>query len=134
MGQLKVVPKAKMFQSKSSVLIQLLPLLMLTNAHPAQTLDEQVDPSCECSVITLLDKKSGLHIGNCLTPYEKRTWCYVSSTSTCSDGKESSSREGLFYSFEACNGIFNDEPQPQQPGEKNLLNDILKSLNLIESI
>eukprot|EP00091_Calanus_sinicus_P013441 TRINITY_DN2987_c0_g1_i2.p1 TRINITY_DN2987_c0_g1~~TRINITY_DN2987_c0_g1_i2.p1 ORF type:complete len:125 (-),score=19.21 TRINITY_DN2987_c0_g1_i2:91-465(-) len=67
---------------------------------------------CECVLITLLDGNSGKHIGNCLTTLNSEFWCYVTSTSPCSDKKESSRAPGLYYSFQGCKGKLLEEPQP----------------------
>merc|ERR1711915_663696 len=54
----------------------------------------------------------GKNIGNCLTSFKGNFWCYISSTSQCSDKKESARAPGLFYSFEGCEGSRKEEPFP----------------------
>merc|ERR1711915_573032 len=73
--------------------------------------DYSGDGDCECSDIFLLDKNSGKNIGNCLTAVKGKFWCYVSSTSECSDKTPSPRSSGLYYSFEACKSRV-DEPFP----------------------
>merc|ERR1739838_698888 len=68
--------------------------------------------NCECSDITLNDGNSGKNIGNCLTSFNGKFWCYVSSSSPCTDKTPAARAIGLFYSFKACSGKFLNEPQP----------------------
>merc|ERR1739838_748575 len=68
--------------------------------------------NCECSDITLNDGNSGKNIGNCLTSFNGKFWCYVSSTSLCTDKKPAARAIGLFYSSKACSGKFLNEPRP----------------------
>merc|ERR1739844_40404 len=67
---------------------------------------------CQCADITVKDGNSGKNIGNCLTQYNDKFWCYVTSTSTCEDKSISARSNGLFFSFTACKGKFYDQPQP----------------------
>merc|ERR1719318_1424262 len=95
-------------------------LLISCESYPAdevQTGDVFGEPQvavtdCECVLITLMDGNSGKHIGNCLTPFKGEFWCYVTSTSSCSDKKESARANGLYFSFQGCQGKLLEEPQP----------------------
>eukprot|EP00092_Neocalanus_flemingeri_P035858 GFUD01039040.1.p1 GENE.GFUD01039040.1~~GFUD01039040.1.p1 ORF type:complete len:115 (-),score=34.47 GFUD01039040.1:379-723(-) len=73
---------------------------------------------CECSDITLLDGNSGKNVGNCLTSINDKFWCYVSSTSKCTDKKPAARATGLFYSFQACLGKFKNDPQATVDGAR----------------
>jgi hypothetical protein len=65
---------------------------------------------CECTSLTLWDERTSQNIGNCLTSTRgKGYWCYVASTSECSDKKASSRSKGLYYSYRACD---KHDPQP----------------------
>eukprot|EP00092_Neocalanus_flemingeri_P074060 GFUD01091526.1.p1 GENE.GFUD01091526.1~~GFUD01091526.1.p1 ORF type:complete len:140 (+),score=29.29 GFUD01091526.1:22-420(+) len=75
-------------------------------------------PNCECSDLTLRDGNSGKQIGNCLTSLTGKFWCYVSATSPCSDKIPAARATGLFYSFQACLGKFEKEPQPAVDGQE----------------
>eukprot|EP00091_Calanus_sinicus_P004853 TRINITY_DN15223_c0_g1_i1.p1 TRINITY_DN15223_c0_g1~~TRINITY_DN15223_c0_g1_i1.p1 ORF type:complete len:101 (-),score=17.47 TRINITY_DN15223_c0_g1_i1:125-427(-) len=61
---------------------------------------------CQCVLITLLDGNSGKHIGNCLTSVNSEFWCYVTSTSSCSDKKESVRAPGLFTLLKDAKGNY----------------------------
>merc|ERR1712121_125102 len=58
---------------------------------------------CECSKKTTTDENSGKEIGDCKTTLKGKSWCYVSSDSTCTDKEESKRESGSFFSKEACN-------------------------------
>merc|ERR1712183_233287 len=59
--------------------------------------------NCVCSEFTLLDSRSGLQAGNCITPAPNgRYYCYVSATSDCPDMKQSQRSAGLYFSYLAC--------------------------------
>merc|ERR1719385_685101 len=88
--------------------------------------DYSGDGDCECSDIFLEDKNSGKNIGNCLTAVKGKYWCYVSSTSECSDKTPSPRSSGLFYSFEACKSRI-DEPFPLKTNQNKRKNKTKKN-------
>merc|ERR1711915_145933 len=58
---------------------------------------------CRCTELTIFDKRTETHIGNCLTADRSgRFFCYVQATSGCPDKRSSSRVSGLFFSYEAC--------------------------------
>ena len=64
--------------------------------------------ACNCNGITQYDYNSGRNIGECLTTFNGRPFCYVDPYSGCSDQKYSSRStpdNQIFYSFNACQGI-----------------------------
>merc|ERR1712215_64895 len=75
--------------------------------------EQAAEEDCECVDITVLDENSGKHIGNCLTQFNDKFWCYVTSTSPCSDKNDSARARGLYYSQIACQGKFLKQPQPK---------------------
>eukprot|EP00091_Calanus_sinicus_P013442 TRINITY_DN2987_c0_g1_i4.p1 TRINITY_DN2987_c0_g1~~TRINITY_DN2987_c0_g1_i4.p1 ORF type:complete len:127 (-),score=17.83 TRINITY_DN2987_c0_g1_i4:195-575(-) len=101
--------------------MMLFSLVTSIGSYPADVFGEpQVAVTdCECVLITLLDGNSGKHIGNCLTTLNSEFWCYVTSTSPCSDKKESSRAPGLYYSFQGCKGNYwRNLSQPFLPPNK----------------
>merc|ERR1712236_172199 len=57
---------------------------------------------CECETIILRDERTQQNIGNCLTSYQGRFWCYVSANSQCPDKRPSPRANGLYASYVAC--------------------------------
>ena len=75
-----------------------------------------LESACDCNGNTQYDYNSGRSIGECLTSFNGRPFCYVDPYSGCSD-QEYSSRSTpdnqIFYSFEACQGTLAQlEPIP----------------------
>merc|ERR1712189_65656 len=71
----------------------------------------------ECSQKTTTDKNSGKEIGDCKTTLKGKSWCYVSSDSTCTDIEESKRESGSFFSKEAC------DIEKEQEKKRNLEDD-----------
>merc|ERR1712212_202935 len=87
---------------------------------------------CDCSGTILEDAKTGLNIGECLTKYRGRYWCYVNPNSRCPDQKLSTRNGGaikLYYSYEACS-YRADYQIEAEPAVLNILN--LNILNMVE--
>merc|ERR1712096_230541 len=68
--------------------------------------------NCRCQTTLVWDNDTQQNIGNCLTKYSNKHWCYVSRKS-CTDAVESRKRPGLYYSYAACRR--NQQPQPFVP-------------------
>ena len=66
--------------------------------------------NCRCQSTIVWDKDTQQNIGNCLTKYHNKYWCYVS-RGACTDVRESRKRPGIYYSYAACQR--NQQPQPQ---------------------
>merc|ERR1712189_146605 len=64
--------------------------------------DSDSDSNCECSDLKLRDSRTNKMIGECLTAYRGRYWCYVNENSECPDKRKSNREEGLYVSFVAC--------------------------------
>jgi len=56
---------------------------------------------CSCTDETQVDH-TGKTIGRCLTSFGGNPWCYVVSTSSCPDKKQSSRNNQLYWSAQAC--------------------------------
>merc|ERR1711874_102336 len=64
------------------------------------------DPNCRCTTLTILDERTGFHVGNCLIRgNDGNFYCYISSTSDCPDKRRSQRANGLFYSTGACDNL-----------------------------
>jgi len=58
--------------------------------------------ACSCKTMTIFDQKTQQPIGNCLTRYKGKYWCYVNPNSGCGDQGESTRAVGLYWSSQAC--------------------------------
>ena len=77
--------------------------MFIIQVHDLEAAPQGFDPHnyCQCQSTLVWDEAAQQHIGDCLTPYNGRHWCYAE-YGVCGDQVESSERPGLYYSFDAC--------------------------------
>merc|ERR1711931_81903 len=73
------------------------------------------DDTCKCADFTTWNNQLNREVGNCMTRYQGRRWCYIKALPPCKGEKESRTTDGLFYSFSACGGDIDFGP-PADPG------------------
>ena len=96
---------ARKYTSYSLILVEptmKIPVLMFLAI--SLLIDAKLVSGCQCNSLTLYDGNSRQQIGQCLTIFNNRFWCYVNPNSGCTDAQPSSRARGLFLSFNACLG------------------------------
>ena len=83
-----------------TTVLLLVTVLVLIAATSSSCPPEKTTP-CRCNDLTKYEARARTRVGNCLTKYRGRKWCYVNYNADCGDVDRSSDGASHF-SFEAC--------------------------------